>query len=226
MGFEDPIGKTVKDMDMDWHVIGVIKDYIQESPFEPIVPLVIEGAKNYTSTTHIKFNPDLSTREALAKTEKIFKEYNPDYPFEYTFIDEEYAMKFGESKKIGSLASLFAGLTIFISCLGLFGLAAFMAENRTKEIGIRKVLGASVFNLTRMLSGEFILLISISCLIAFPIAYWAMDQFLTKYTFRITISWDIFLIAGVSAILITFLTISYQSIKAAIANPVNSLRDE
>src|SRR5690606_17206098 len=128
MGFKDALGKVIKDNGRDWHVIGVIKDFIQEAPYDPINPLVIEGAHGYTSTTHIKFNPNMSTREALTKTEKIFKEYNPDYPFEYRFIDEEYALKFSESQKIGSLASLFAGLTIFISCLGLFGLAAFMAE--------------------------------------------------------------------------------------------------
>ncbi|MGO3654204.1 MAG: ABC transporter permease, partial [Sphingobacterium sp.] len=124
------------------------------------------------------------------------------------------------------LSSLFAFLTIFISCLGLFGLAAYMAENRTKEIGVRKVLGASVVSITRMLSKEFILMVCVSCLIAFPAAYGVMDSILNNYAYRITIGWDIFLISGAIALLITLVTISYQSIKAAMANPVESLRDE
>lgn len=227
MGFEDPIGKVVKDLGRDWHIIGVIKDFVQQSPFDPIKPLVIEGANGlWTSTTHIKFNQNLSTAEALKKTEQIYKEFNPEYPFDYKFIDAEYAMKFDESQKTGMLATLFAGLTIFISCLGLFGLAAFMAESRTKEIGVRKVLGASVFSVTKMLSKEFIILVGIACLIAFPFAYWAMSQYLSSYAYRISISWEIFVITAVLAIAITILTVSYQSIKAALANPVDSLRDE
>ncbi|TDS15952.1 ABC transporter permease [Sphingobacterium paludis] len=226
MGFDEPIGKVIKDLGRDWHVIGVIKDFVQESPFEAVNPLVIEGAHAWMKTTHIKFAKNLNTREALAKTEKIFKAFNPDYPFEYTFIDEEYARKFDESQKTGKLASLFAGLTIFISCLGLFGLSAYMAESRIKEIGIRKVLGASVFSLTRLLSAEFLLLILLACIIAFPIAFWMMDSYLTKFTYRIGIGPEIFLVAGATALLITVITVSYQSIKAAIANPVDSLRDE
>ena len=178
------------------------------------------------NTYHIRFNPELSTEEALAKTEQVFKEYNSAYPFQYQFVDEAYAFKFMETQRTGTLASLFAGLTIFISCLGLFGLAAFMAESRIKEIGIRKVLGASVFSVTRMLSKEFLLLVSLACLIAFPIAYWIMDQYLAHFSYRITLSWDIFLLAGAGAILISMLTVSFQSIKAALANPVDSLRNE
>src|SRR5690606_21752222 len=138
--------------------------------------------------------------------------------FDYKFVDEAYALKFKETQKTGKLAALFAGLTIIISCLGLFGLAAYMAESRTKEIGVRKVLGASVFSVTRLLSKEFILLVGI--------AYWAMNKYLNSYTYRINISWEIFAFTAVLALLITILTVSYQSIKAAIANPVDSLRDE
>jgi len=226
MNFKDPIGKIIKDNGRDWQVIGVIKDFIQESPYEAISPLVIEGAYGWTSTSHIKFAPNLSLREALDKTEKIFKKFNPDYPFEYEFIDESYALKFEESKQIGKLSTLFAGLTIFISCLGLFGLAAYMAENRTKEIGIRKVLGASVLSITNLLTKEFMLLVSISCLIAFPIAYWAMDMFLGNYQYRITLGWSVFIIAGLGALVIALITVSSQAIRAAIANPVDNLRDE
>lgn len=226
MGFKDPLGKTFNDGNDQYHIIGVIKDFIQESPFEPIKPLVIEGANGFMNTYHIRFNPELSTEEALKKTEQVFKEYNSAYPFQYQFVDEAYAFKFMETQRTGTLASLFAGLTIFISCLGLFGLAAFMAESRIKEIGIRKVLGASVFSVTRMLSKEFLLLVSLACLIAFPIAYWIMDQYLAHFSYRITLSWDIFLLAGAGAIMISMLTVSFQSIKAALANPVDSLRNE
>lgn len=226
LNFPDPVGKQIGDSGLQWHIIGVIKDFIQESPYNPISPLVIQGVVNGTSTTNIKLNDNISTGDAIAKIEKIFKEYNPDYPFEYKFVDEAYAAKFKETQQLGKLSSLFAFLTIFISCLGLFGLAAYMAENRTKEIGVRKVLGASVLSITRMLSKEFILMVCISCLIAFPAAYWIMDSILNNYAYRINISWDIFLISGVIALLITLLTISYQSIKAAMANPVESLRDE
>lgn len=226
MGFQDPIGKIIDDGGRKFQIIGVIKDFIQESPFEPVKPLVIEGASGWMNNIHIRFNPSLTTIDALKKAETIFKKYNPDFPFDYKFVDEAYAMKFKETQKTGKLAALFAGLTIIISCLGLFGLAAYMAESRTKEIGVRKVLGASVFSVTRLLSKEFILLIGIACLIAFPIAYWAMNKYLNSYTYRINISWEIFAFTAVLALLITILTVSYQSIKAAIANPVDSLRDE
>ncbi|MFD2968211.1 ABC transporter permease [Sphingobacterium bambusae] len=227
MGLKDPVGSYIMDGGSKFHIIGVIKDFIQESPFDPVMPLVFEGANGFgMQTMHIKFNPSLSTKEALERTEQVFKTFNPDYPFEYSFIDEEYAKKFDESQKTGKLASLFAGLTIFISCLGLFGLSAYMAENRIKEIGIRKVLGASVFSLTRLLSGEFLLLVSLACIIAFPIAFWMMDNYLTKFTYRIKIGPEIFITAAATALLITILTVSFQSIKAARANPVDSLRNE
>ncbi|OYD47032.1 ABC transporter permease [Sphingobacterium cellulitidis] len=226
MGFQDPIGKIFDDGGRKFQIIGVIKDFIQESPFEPVKPLVIEGASGWMNNIHIRFNPNLTTTDALQKAEAIFKKYNPDFPFDYKFVDEAYALKFKETQKTGKLAALFAGLTIIISCLGLFGLAAYMAESRTKEIGVRKVLGASVFSVTRLLSKEFILLIGIACLIAFPIAYWVMNKYLSTYTYRINVSWEIFVFTAVLALLITILTVSYQSIKAAMANPVNSLRDE
>ncbi|HWK98299.1 MAG TPA: ABC transporter permease, partial [Parapedobacter sp.] len=166
MGFQDPLGQLIKDNGKEWHVIGVIKDFIMRSPFDPIDPLVIEGAAGWFSAIHIKFNPALTTSDALQKTAAVFKRYNPNYPFEYTFVDEAYAKKFAETQRTGTLAGLFAFLTIFISCLGLFGLAAYMAENRTKEIGVRKVLGASVISITRLLSKEFVILVLIACVIA------------------------------------------------------------
>lgn len=226
MGFTDPIGQMIQDNGHDWHVIGVIKDFIMRSPFDPIAPMVIEGAAGWFNAMHIKFNPALSTAEALRRTEEVFKRYNPEYPFEYTFVDEAYAEKFAESQQTGALAGLFAFLTIFISCLGLFGLAAFMAENRTKEIGVRKVLGASVLSITKLLSKEFIFLVLISCLVAFPVAYWAMDKFLQSFDYRIPLGWGIFALSGAGALFFALATVSSQAIRAAVANPVDSLRDE
>lgn len=226
MGYKDPVGNYFNDGEDRFLIIGVVKDFIQESPFRSVLPTVIEGASRWLNTIHIRFNPALGTKEALSKTEAIFKQYNPNYPFDYHFIDEAYAKKFDETQSTSILVTIFAGLTIFISCLGLFSLAAYMAENRTKEIGVRKVLGASVFSVTKMLSKEFIILVCISCFVAFPVAYWAMYKYLAGYAYRINISLDIFVLTAVLAITITLATVSYQSIKAALANPVKSLRDE
>jgi ABC-type antimicrobial peptide transport system permease subunit len=156
----------------------------------------------------------------------VFKKYNPAQPFDYQFADTEYAKKFGNEERIGKLASAFAGLAIFISCLGLFGMASFMAEQRIKEIGVRKVLGATVFNLWRLLSKDFVVLITISLLIATPTAYYFMHSWLQGYTYRSDITWWIFAVTAVGAMAITLLTVSYQSIKAALMNPVKSLKSE
>jgi ABC-type antimicrobial peptide transport system permease subunit len=165
-------------------------------------------------------------REALAKMEPVIKKYNPGSPFEYEFTDETYQKKFSDEERVGNLATLFAILAIFISCLGLFGLASFVAEQRTKEIGVRKVLGATVFNLWRMLSKDFVALVVISCLIAIPIAWYFLNQWLQRYEYRTQISWWIFAAAGAGALVITILTVSFQAIKAAIASPVKSIRTE
>jgi ABC-type antimicrobial peptide transport system permease subunit len=163
---------------------------------------------------------------SLAKIEQIFKKYNPDYPFEYHFVDQDYAAKFEDTQRTATLSALFAGLTILISCLGLFGLASFMAVQRTKEIGVRKVLGASVLNLWQLLSKDFVVLVLISLCIAIPAAYYFMNNWLAQFQYRATLSWSIFASAGLGAIAITVVTVSYQSIKAALVNPVNSLRSE
>jgi putative ABC transport system permease protein len=174
----------------------------------------------------IRIKPTTPVREALAKIQPVFKKYNPNSPFEFKFIDDEYAKKFSNEERIGNLASFFAILAIFISCLGLFGLASFIAEQRTKEIGVRKVLGATVFNLWKMLSKDFVVLVIISCLIAIPITWYFLNQWLQKYTYRTEISWWVFAAAGAGALGITLLTVSFQAIRAAIANPVKSLRTE
>ena len=226
MGFRNPIGQIVKDNDINWHVVGVIKDFIIRSPYDPMRPMVIEGSKGWFNAMHIRFNPHQTTSQNLAKAEQIFKKYNPNYPFEYHFVDEEYEQKFNNEKQTKILATLFASLAIFISCLGLFGLATYMAENRIKEIGVRKVLGASVTNITTLLSKDFLKLVLVSILIAGPVSWWAMNKWLQGYNYRITISWWTFFMAGALALLIALMTVSYQAIKAAVANPVKTLRTE
>lgn len=226
MRFKDAIGQTLKGDGSDWKVVGVIKDFIYESPYEKINPLMVMGPKSWFNVMHVKLNPQKTTAANLAIMENIFKQYNPQYPFDYKFVDDEYALKFKDEKRIGTLAGLFAGLTILISCLGLFGLATYMAENRIKEIGVRKVLGASVTSITTLLSKDFLKLVIVSFLIASPIAYWAMYQWLQSYNYRIGIQWWVFALAAVLSIVIAILTVSYQAIKAAVANPVKSLRTE
>src|SRR6201991_3578388 len=229
MKFKDPIGKKVGDLGVDWHIVGVIKDFILTSPYEPTRPILICGAKSKFMTFYviqIKLNGSNPTAKNLEKAKAIFSKYNPDYAFDPKFIDEEYARKFENEKTQGTLASLFAGLTIFISCLGLFGLAAYMAENRIKEIGVRKVLGASVASITTLLSKDFLKLVIISFFIAAPLAWWGMYKWLQSYEYRVGIEWWVFGLAGLLSIMIALVTVSYQSIKAAVANPVRNLRAE
>ena len=226
MNLKNPIGETVKYNETNWHVVGVIKDFILQSPYQPMRPMVIHGPKNWFNVIHYKLNPAHSTSENLKTAEQVFKKYNPEYPFAYHFVDEEYARKFSDEKRTATLAGLFAGLTIFISCLGLFGLATYMAENRIKEIGVRKVLGASVITITRLLTKDFLKLVMISLLIAVPIAWWAMYSWLKDFPYRVDIHWWVFVMAGLLSILIALITVSYQSIRAGLANPVKSLRSE
>jgi len=228
MGFKDPIGQIIAQPgeNINWRVVGVVKDYVLNSPYEKIPPMVIEGPKSWFTTMHIKFSPNQSTAENLAEAEQIFKKYNPAYPFDYKFVNDEYARNFSNEQRTKTLAGLFASLAIFISCLGLFGLSAHMAESRIKEIGVRKVLGASVLGVAKLLSLDFVKLVIVSIIIASPVAWYAMNRWLEDYNYRINIGLGIFLVAAVLAIAIALVTVSFQSIKAAIANPVKSLRTE
>ncbi|MGB3145300.1 MAG: ABC transporter permease [Maribacter sp.] len=226
MGFEEPLGQIIKDNGIEWHVVGVAKDFVLNSPFQKIQPMVIEGAKAWFNVIHIKFNETGKTSELITQTEAIFRKYNPEYPFSYEFVDQEYAKKFDDEKRTGQLVTLFTLLTIFISCLGLFGLASYMAENRIKEIGVRKVLGASIQSITTLLSIDFLKLVLISILVAVPVSWYLMSDWLEGFAYRITISWWTFVLAGLLALIIAFLTVSFQAIKAAKANPVKSLRTE
>ncbi|SHM57944.1 ABC transporter permease [Mucilaginibacter sp. OK098] len=226
MGLKNPVGETIRWDGVPFKVVGVIKDVVTESPYEPVRPMLYHLAKGGVDFVILKINQKNSTSEAIDKIGRVFKKYNPAQPFDYQFADTEYAKKFGNEERIGKLASAFAGLAIFISCLGLFGMASFMAEQRIKEIGVRKVLGATVFNLWRLLSKDFVILVTISLLIATPVAYYFMHSWLQGYTYRSTITWWIFAVTAFGAMAITLLTVSYQSIKAALTNPVKSLKSE
>jgi len=175
---------------------------------------------------YLRLNQQSDTRFSLAVIGSVLKKYNPAYPFDYTFVDDQFNNLFLGEALISRLSRVFAALAIVISCLGLFGLAIYMAERRTKEIGVRKVLGASVSGIAALLSKDFLKLVLISCLVAFPVAWWAMYKWLLGYPYRIGISWWVFAAAGVTAMVIAVITISFQSVKAAVANPVKSLRTE
>jgi ABC-type antimicrobial peptide transport system permease subunit len=227
MGFGRPIGQVLwTPSGKKWHVVGVVKDYVDAVPWEETPPVVIEGPASDFRAMHIKFAPGITTRQGLAKAETVFKKYNPTYPFEFTFVDQEYAMNFDNNQRTGQMVGLFAGLAIFISCLGLLGLSAFVAESRVKEFGVRKVLGASVAGIARLLSMEFVRLVLISVVIAVPVAWYVMSRWLGGYAYRVSIGWGVFLVAGVMAVVIALATVSFQAIRAARANPVKSLRSE
>lgn len=223
---KDIVGENIQYDGKNYRVIGVVKDIIQESPYSPVTPMVYLMSHIYIGAVTVAIKNGVPVRDALAKIEKAFKKYNPDLPFTYTFVDEVYANKFADEQRIGKLATFFTILAIFISCLGLFGLASFVAEQRKKEIGMRKVLGASTFSLWQMLSKEFTWLVLISCFIAIPVAWYYADTWLKQYNYRTSVSFWVFLASGTGALMITLLTVSFQAIKAALANPVKSLRTE
>jgi len=228
MHFKEPLGQVIRHAHQpDLHVIGVVKDFILESPYESNVsPMLILGPRRFFEVMHLKLNPANSVSTNLAKAEKIFRQYNPEFPFEYVFADESYAQKFVDEKRTGKLAALFAGLAIFISCLGLFGLSAYSAQSRIKEIGVRKVLGASVTGIATLLSKDFIKPVLISIFIASPVSWILMNGWLQHYSYRINISLWIFFAAGILAIFIALVTVSYQAIRVAMLNPTQSLRSE
>ena len=223
-GLKNPVGETIKWDGKNYHVIGVINDMVMQSPYDPVFRSVFVSDGNAQPVVQVRINPAKSTYEAIEKIGSVFKKYNPAQPFTYGFTDTDYARKFGEEERIGKLANFFTILAIFISCLGLSGMASFMAEQRTKEIGVRKVLGATVFGLWGLLSKDFVKLVVISLFIATPLAFYFMHGWLLNYSYRTDLSWWIFASTAAGALIITLLTVSYQSIKAAFANPVKSLR--
>ncbi|MGB3848678.1 MAG: ABC transporter permease [Tunicatimonas sp.] len=227
MGLKNPIGEQVKRGDNSTYtIIGVVEDMITQSPYAPVRPTAVFIDEVNSRGVHIKLASDVNTQTALAAIEAVFKKHNPANLFEYEFADEEYAQKFATEVRVGKLSSFFALLAILISCLGLFGLALFVAEQRTKEIGIRKVLGASAAQLWQLLSRDFVVLVAISCLMAIPVAYYFARDWLQHYEYRTELHWWVFAGAGLGAMFITLLTVSYQTVRAALANPVKSLRSE
>lgn len=226
MGMKDPIGKWISAWKKKGHIIAVLKDFHTHSLREPIKPVIIDVKEyEYFGVIIARTQPG-KTKEALASLAEVYKDINPNYPFAYQFVDEEYKKLYSNDLVISKLSVLFAGLAIAISSIGLLGLVMFSAQQRVKEIGIRKVLGATVRNVVSLLSKEFLLLVIIASVIAFPFSYWAMHNWLQDFAYRITISWWIFVIAGASALAIAMITVSFQAIKAALANPVKSLRSE
>jgi len=226
MRLQNPVGAMLKWNDKPMTVIGVIPDIQMESPYRAISPLTIIFSKDWVGCVDIRIKPNMSASKAIALMKPIFDRYNPSFPFEYQFADEQYAKKFNYEELVGNLAGIIAVLAIFISCLGLFGLASFTAEQRVKEIGVRKVLGASVLNLWQLLSKDFIILVLISCAIAIPVAGYFMNEWLKSYEYKTSIGLGVFISVVAISMVITLITVSFQAIKAAMANPVKSLRTE
>ncbi len=224
MHLKDPIGKTVQRFGNNMQIIGVVKDFHFESMHDAIKPSYMFLQKGGgTIVARIKQSDQKRT---LASIENLYKKYNPGFPFTFNFLDEAYQKQYGTEMRTAALSRYFAGLAIIISCLGLFGLAAFSAQKRRKEIGIRKVVGASVAGIAAMLSVDFLKLIALSLLIAFPVAWWLMSRWLQGFAYRVSITPAVFAATALCVLLITLITISFQAIKAAIANPVKSLRSE
>ena len=227
IGLKDPVNRLIKINfgNNPVRIIGVVKDALMDSPYSPVEPAVF-GHNPFGFVVTYRLAKNTNTHTAIDKIGKIFGKYNPAYPYQYKFVNDEYEHKFNLEVLVGKLAGVFAGLAIFISCLGLFGLAAYVAEQRTKEIGIRKVLGASIAQVWLLLSRDFVVLVMISCVIASPLALYFLADWLKKYAYHVSIGPGVFIASGIAAIVITLVTISFQAIKAALANPVKSLRSE
>ncbi len=226
IGYKNPVNNSLKFWDRKGTIIGVVKDFHFRSLHEPIKPLIIRlGEEDSWGNILVRIEAG-KTKQALTSLERLCKQLNPQFPFSYQFSDEEFQKLYKSEMVISKLSNYFAALAIFISCLGLLGLVIFTAEQRTKEIGIRKVLGASVTSVFALLSKDFLKLVIIAIVIATPLAWWAMNKWLQAFEYRIDISWWMFAIAGLLAVVIALVTVSFQAIKAAIANPIKSLRTE
>ncbi len=230
MRLKDPVNKVIgwspANAPHRLRIVGVVKDALTSDPFGEAEPTIFVFQPEWTFNLTYRLAPDVNTQTALSRLAPIFQKYNADFPFDYHFVDENYAQKFGLEMLIGKLAGIFAVLAIFISCLGLFGLAAYMAEQRTREIGIRKVLGASVAQVLLLLSRDFILLVAISCVVASPLAFYFSHEWLEGYYYRISIGPGVFVLSGLVAMVITAATVSFQAVKAALTNPIESLKME
>jgi ABC-type antimicrobial peptide transport system permease subunit len=226
MGEGSAVGKLLTFGDGHDKVVGVVKDYVYGDFYGKPDPVIFYSHPEEARYFYVRIKTGVPSDKALAAIGGVLKKDNPGYPFDYSFVDDKFNAKFTAESLIGKLSALFAALAIFISCLGLFGLAAYTAEQRTREIGIRKVLGASVSSITRLLSTDFLKLVVISNIIALPLAAWLLSRWLESYAYRISISWWMFALAGMVSVLIALLTVCFQSVKAALTPPVRSLRSE
>ncbi|HKB42981.1 MAG TPA: ABC transporter permease [Chitinophagaceae bacterium] len=226
MNMQHAVGEIFSHQQTKGKIIGVVKDFHTSSLHDPIVPMFITLQPKMEQGVAVIRTQAGSTTQVLSNLKTAWKKFNPKYPFDYIFADDNFKQQYHSEMMVAQLANVFAFLAIFISCMGLFGLSMFVAEQRTREIGIRKVLGASVAGITTMMSKDFIALVAIASVIAFPVAWWVMNNWLQGFAYKTTISWWLFVSAGFTAMLIALITISFQAIKAAIANPVKSLRTE
>ncbi len=222
----DALGMIVSDNGRQWNIIGVIEDFILHSPFGTTKPLAIEGAHAWFNIIHVRYSHNKLMKETLADAEKIFAKYNPLYPFNYKFVNKEYALKFSDAQRIASISAFFAGLAIFISCLGLFALVNFMANNRKKELAIRKINGAGMGHLLSIITKDFFKTIALAYMVAIPVTWYYVQKWLETYTYKIDVNWSVFVLTAVILIVMIVITVFYLSIRAAMANPVNSLRSE
>jgi putative ABC transport system permease protein len=231
LGWNNPneaIGKALKYGDTKGNIIGVLKDFHFESMHQAIIPMIfllLPPSQSYYNNVSVKIaGNDIAS--ALSYMESTWKKFFPGTPFDYAFLDQKFDKLYASEQRQGTLFTLFACIAIFIACLGLFGLSAFTISQRIKEIGVRKVLGADVSGIVTLLSKDFLKLVGIAAIMAFPVAYYAMNNWLKDFAYRIHIQWWVFIIAGIIAAFIAFITVSFQAIKAAVANPVKSLRTE
>ncbi|MBS1601364.1 MAG: ABC transporter permease, partial [Bacteroidetes bacterium] len=224
IGYAHPAGDYIRWHDNPVKIVGVVRDMVIESPYSTTEPTFFMLNPHAIHLIDIRIRPSMPVRTALTSIEGVFRQLNPASPFEYQFTDEQYAAKFADEEQLGKMVNLFTTLAILISCLGLWGLASFVAEQRTKEIGLRKILGASVVDLWRLLSGEFTRLVLLSCALAIPLAWYFSQRWLAGFAYHTSISWWLFAVAAACALIITVLTVSYQAIRAALANPAESLK--
>ncbi|RZK67742.1 MAG: FtsX-like permease family protein, partial [Pedobacter sp.] len=223
-GYTNPIGKTVTIFDDKYTIVGVFDDYVWDSPYQSNNPVIVFFDPNRTGTITMRLNEANSIAQNIATITEITKQVNPAYPTDIKFLNSIYLEKYNSEKTLGVLSNLFGGLAIFVSCLGLYGLVAYSAEQRTKEFGVRKVLGASLFNLMQLLSLSFVKMVIVSVIIAVPLSYYLMDKWLTKFEFHTEITWWIIPIAALGTLMMALVTVSFQAYKSAKANPVDALK--
>lgn len=226
MGMKNPVGSDITWAGKTRKIVGIVDNMVMTSPYAEAEPLMFSYENNWSGQTNVRLNPDRDIRESLSTIGLIYKKYSPEYPFEYQFVDEDFNRKFANEELIGTLSVIFAGLAVFICCLGLFGLISSSIERRKKEIGVRRVLGASINSLLFLMSKEFLVLVGIAFMIAIPVAWWAMNNWLQSYSYRIDIGISLFLLVGAAILLISFITVGLNASRAALATPVKSLRSE